>query len=58
MLLNRERPLIEAGDRYKLLPLRELEGLDTQLRAIKGSSKAAIANRVELENRIKHKERK
>ena len=42
----------------KLLPLRELEGLDKQLRTIKGSLKVAIAKRVNLEARIKHEERK
>ena len=40
------------------LPLRELEGLDKQLRTIKGSLKVAIAKRVDLEGRIKHEERK
>ena len=30
---------IKAGDRAKLLPLRELEGLDKQLRTIRGSLK-------------------
>ena len=37
---------------------RELEGLDKQLRTIKGSLKVAIAKRVDLEARIKHEERK
>ena len=30
-----ETPFIEAGERDKLLPLRELEGLDKQLRTIR-----------------------
>ena len=30
-------PFIEADERDKLLPLRELEGLDKQLRTIRGS---------------------
>ena len=49
---------IESSERDKLLPLRELEGLDKQLRTIKGSLKVAIAKRVDLEGRIKHEERK
>ena len=49
---------IESSKRDKLLPLRELEGLDKQLRTIKGSLKVAIAKRVDLEARIKHEERK
>ena len=40
------------------MPLRELEGLDKQLRTIKGSSKVAIAKRIDLEGRIKHENRK
>ena len=48
----------ESSERDKLLPLRELEGLDKQLRTIKGSLKVAIAKRVDLEARIKHEERK
>ena len=42
----------------KLLPLRELQGLDKQIRTIKGSLKVAIAKRVDLEDRIKHEENK
>ena len=49
---------IESSERDKLLPLRELEGLDKQLRTIKGSLKVAIAKRIDLEGRIKHEERK
>ena len=49
---------IEAGERDKLLPLRELEGLDKQLRAIRGSLKVAIAKRIDLEGRIEHEEKK
>ena len=48
----------ESSDRDKLLPLRELEGLDKQLRTIKGSLKVAIAKRIDLEGRIQHEERK
>ena len=49
---------IESSERDKLLPLRELEGLDKQLRTIKGSLKVAIAKPVDLEARIKLEERK
>ena len=49
---------IEAGERDKLLPLRELEGLDKQLRTIRGSLKVAIAKRIDLKDRIKHEENK
>ena len=56
--LEQETSFIEPTERDKLLPLRELEGLDKQLRTIKGSLKVAIAKRVELEDRIKHEEDK
>ena len=49
---------IEPSERDKLLPLRELEGLDKQLRTIKGSLKVVIAKRIDLEGRIKLEERK
>ena len=55
---EQDTSLIESGERDKLLPLRELEGLDKQLRTIKGSLKVAIAKRVDLETRIKHEGRK
>ena len=54
--IEQETSFIEAGDRDKLLLLRELEGLDKQLRPIRGSLKVAIAKRIELEGRIKHEE--
>ena len=38
---------IEAGEREKLLPHRELEGLDKQLRTIRESLKVAITKRME-----------
>ena len=56
--LEQEMSFIEPTERDKLLPLRELEGLDKQLRTIKGSLKVAIAKRIDLEGRIKHEERK
>ena len=55
---EQDTSFIESSERNKLLPLRELEGLDKQLRTIKGSLKVAIAKRVDLEARIKHEERK
>ena len=56
--VEQDTSFIEPGERDKLLPLRELEGLEKQLRTIKGSLKVAIAKRVDLEARIKHEERK
>ena len=55
---EQDTSFIESSERDKLLPLRELEGLDKQLRTIKGSLKVAIAKHVDLEGRIKHEERK
>ena len=55
---EQDTSFIEPTERDKLLPLRELEGLDKQLRTIKGSLKVAIAKRIDLEGRIKHEERK
>ena len=55
---KQDTSFIESSERDKILPLRELEGLDKQLRTIKGSLKVAIAKRVDLEARIKHEERK
>ena len=56
--LEQETSFIEPTERDKLLPLRELEGLDKQLRTIKGSLKVAVAKHIDLEGRIKHEERK
>ena len=56
--LEQEMSFIEPTERDKLLPLRELQGLDKQIRTIKGSLKVAIAKRVELEDHIKHEENK
>ena len=56
--VEQDTSFIEPSDRDKLLPLRELEGLDKQLRTIKGSLKVAIAKRIDLEGRIKHEENK
>ena len=55
---EQDTSFIESNERDKLLPLRELEGLDKQLRTIKGSLKVAIAKRVDLEAHIKLEERK
>ena len=51
--VEQDTSFIEPSERDKLLPLRELEGLDKQLRTIKGSLKVAIAKRIDLEGRIK-----
>ena len=56
--LEQETSFIEPSERDKLLPLRELEGLDKQLRTIRGSLKVAIAKRIDLDGRINHEERK
>ena len=56
--VEQDTSFIEPIERDKLLPLRELEGLDKQLRTINGSLKVAIAKRVDLEARIEHEERK
>ena len=56
--LEQETSFIEPTERDKLLSLREIHGLDKQIRTIKGSLKVAIAKRVELEDRIKHEEDK
>ena len=48
---------IEPGERDRLLPLRELQRLDKELRTIRGSLKVAIAKRVDLKARIEHEER-
>ena len=56
--VEQDTSFIEPSERDKLLPLRELEGLDKQLRTIKGSLKVAIAKRVDLEGRIKCEETK
>ena len=55
---EQDTSFIESSERDKLLPLGELEGLDKQLRTIKGSLKVAIAKRVDRNARIEHEERK
>ena len=56
--VEQDTSFIEPSERDKLLPLRELEGLDKQLRTIKGSLKVAIAERVDLKSRIELEEQK
>ena len=56
--VEQDTSFIEPSERDKLLPLRELEGLDKQLRTIKGSVKVAIAKRIDLKGRIEYKEEK
>ena len=56
--VEQDTSFIEPSERDKLLPLRELKGLDKQLRTIKGSLRVAIANCVDLKVRIEYEERK
>ena len=56
--VEQDMSFIEPSKRDNLLPLRELKGLDKQLRTVKGSLKVAIAKRVDLEGRIKCEESK
>ena len=56
--IKQDTSFIKPDDRDKLIPLRELEGLDKQLRTIKGSLNVAIAKCVDLKARIEHEERK
>ena len=50
--VEQDTSFIEPSEKDNLLPLRELNGLDKQLRTTKGSLKVAIAKRVDLEGRI------
>ena len=54
--VEQDTSFIKPDDKDKLLPLRELEGLDKQLRIIKGPLKVAIAKCVNLKARIEHEE--
>ena len=56
--VEQDTSFIKPSERDNLLPLRESEGLDKQLRTKKGSLKVAIAKRIDLEGRIKHEKRK
>ena len=56
--VEQDTSFIKPDDKDKLLSLRELEGLDKQLRTIKGALKVAIAKRVDLKARNEHEERK
>ena len=56
--VEQDTSFIKPDDKDKLLPLRELEGLDKQLRMIRGSLKVAIAKLINLEGRTEHEERK
>ena len=55
--VEQDTSFIKPDDKDNLLPLRELEGLDKQLRTIKGSLKVATAKRVDLKARIEHEEK-
>ena len=56
--VEQDTSFIKPSERDNLLPLRESEGLDKQLRTIKGSLKVAIAKRVDLKSHIEKEERK
>ena len=56
--VEQDTSFIEPSERDNLLPLRELERLDKQLRTIKGCLKVAIAKRVDLKSCIEHEEQK
>ena len=56
--VEQDTSFIKPSERDNLLPLRELEGLDKQLRTIKESLKVTIAKSIDLEGRIKHEERR
>ena len=57
-VVEQDMSFIQPGERDKVLPLRELQGLDKELRTIRGFLKIAIAKRVDLKSRTEHKERK
>ena len=48
--VEQEMSFIKPGERDKLLPLRELQGLDKELITIKGALKVATAKRIDLLN--------
>ena len=54
--VEQDTSIIKPDDKDKLLPLKELEGLDKQLRTIRGSLKAAIVKCIDLEGRIEREE--
>ena len=56
--IEQDISFIKSDDKDKLLPLRELKGLDKQLRTIRGSLKVATAKRIDSEGRTECKERK
>ena len=56
--VEQDTSFIKSNERDTLLPIRELEGLDKQLRTIKGPLKVAIAKHIDLKDRIEHEERK
>ena len=56
--IEQETSFIDASEREQLLPLRELKGLDKQLRTISGSLKVSVAKSVELQERIRKENQK
>ena len=56
--VEQDTSFIKPSKRGNLLPLRELEGLDKQLKTIRGSLKVAIAKHVDLKSHTEHEEQK
>ena len=56
--VEQDTSFIKPDDKDKLLPLRELKGLDKQLRLIKESLKVAIVKCIDLKVRFELEERK
>ena len=56
--VEQDTSFIKPDDKDRLLPLSELEGLDKQLRTIRGSLKAAVSKRIDLEGCIEREKRK
>ena len=55
---EQDMSFIKPNGRDKLLPLRELEGLDKQLRTVRGSLMVATAKCIDLKARIEYEEKK
>ena len=56
--IEQETSFIDADEREQLLPLRELKGLDKQLKTISGSLKVSVAKSVELQEHINKEDQK
>ena len=53
--IEQKTSLSDDDERDQLMPLRELRGLDKQIRTIRGSLKVAVAKSVEYRNISKKK---